>query len=195
MTRDDPRIEAYFSKSGRWQSELQALRSLLSETPLVEDFKWRSPCYTFDGANVATIWAMKEACGLSFFKGVLLKDPAGILTAPGDNSRSVRLFRFSSLEQLAPHRDTLKGYVLEAIGLEKAGAKVTFEKDDLAYPAELVDRLDADTALREAFEALTPGRRRGYLLHFTEPKQPATRTARIDRHADRILAGKGMHDR
>lgn len=126
---------------------------------------------------------------------MLLKDPAGILVAPGENSRSVRVARFTSLAEIVDATDTLRRYVAEAVELEKAGRKVELPSDDFELPAELTDRLDAEPALKAAFEALTPGRRRGYALYFSQPKQAATRTARIDRSAARILEGKGLHDR
>ena len=189
------KIEAFFRKDGPWRAELAALRAILADCPVAEDFKWRSPVYTAHGGNIATVWGLKDYAALSFFKGVLLKDPAGILVAPGDNSRSVRLAKFTSVAQIAAAETVLKAYVAEAVENEKAGLKVEFAKDDLAYPDELVDRLDGDPDFRTAFEGLTPGRRRGWVLHFSGAKQSATRAARIDKAAPRILAGKGMHDR
>lgn len=191
----DPRIEAFFDKATHWPEELRAVREILRAGPLTEEFKWRSPCYTFQGGNVATVWGLKEACALSFFKGVLLKDPEGALVAPGENSRSVRMFKFTGLDEIEKLRDTIAAYVREAVELEKAGATVTFEKDDLGHPRELTDRLDADGDFRAAFESLTPGRRRGWVLHFSQPRQAKTRASRIDKAAEKILAGKGMHDR
>jgi uncharacterized protein YdeI (YjbR/CyaY-like superfamily) len=195
MTEPNPRVEAFFAEAKQWREELSALRAILLGCPVTEEFKWRSPCYTVQGGNVATVWSLKDACTLSFFKGVLLKDPAGILVAPGENSRSVRVARFTSLAEIVDATDTLRRYVAEAVELEKAGRKVELPSDDFELPAELTDRLDAEPALKAAFEALTPGRRRGYALYFSQPKQAATRTARIDRSAARILEGKGLHDR
>lgn len=195
MSDADPRIEAFFSNATRWGEELRALRAILRDCPVAETFKWRAPCYTAEGGNVATLWGLKDGGALSFFKGVLLTDPAGLLTAPGEHSRAVRLVRFTSTAEIARRAGLLKDYVLEAVELEKAGLKVNLRDDDLAYPDELIDRLDDDAALREAFEALTPGRRRGYVLHFSQPKQSKTRTSRIEKCAPRIFAGKGLHDR
>ena len=189
------RIEAFYAGAGAWKPELQALRAILLDCALTETFKWRSPCYTAEQGNVATVWGFVESCALSFFKGVLLKDPAGILVSPGANSRSVRLVRFHGLDEILAKQDLLKRYILEAIALEQAGRKVVFEKDDLVWPEELSARLAGDPALQAAFEALTPGRRRGYLLHFSGAKQPETRQARIEKAAPRILEGKGRHDR
>jgi uncharacterized protein YdeI (YjbR/CyaY-like superfamily) len=189
------KVEAFFGKAKKWQKELAALRAILLACPLTEEFKWRSPCYTCDGSNVATIWGFKEDCALSFFKGVLLKDPEGILTAPGENSRSVRMVRFTSTREIAARRAVLKDYIREAIAVQQAGLKVDLPKDDLERPQELVEKLNADPALKAAFETLTPGRQRGYILHFSQPKQSKTRVSRIEKWTPRILDGRGMHDR
>ena len=191
----DPRIEAFFEGAKRWKEELALLRSILLSTPLTEEYKWRGPCYTFQGGNVATIWGLAEAPALSFFKGVLLKDPEGVLVAPGENSHAVRMFKFEGLAEIRKKKALVKRTLLEAIELEKAGLKVKLEPEELDYPEELVARLKKDAKLKKAFEALTPGRRRGYLLHFAQAKQSSTRAARIDRYAPKILAGKGMNDR
>ncbi|EKF40552.1 putative protein with duf1801 domain [Nitratireductor indicus C115] len=195
MSDPDMKIEAFFDEAGKWRAELAALRAILLEGPLTEDYKWNSPCYTFEGGNVATLWGLKESCALAFFKGALLEDDEGLLTAPGENSRSMRMICFTSTSAIAERKDTLRTYLDRAIEVEKAGLKVEFAKDDLEYPEELADKLDADPEFREAFEDLTPGRRRGYVLHFSQAKQPATRIARIEKAAPRILQGKGMHDR
>ncbi len=189
------KAEAFFAKDGRWRDELAALRAILRACPVAEDFKWRSPVYTAHGGNVATVWGLKDTAVLSFFKGVLLKDPEGILVAPGENSRSVRMVKFTGLAEIAAMEAVLKDYIREAVENEKAGLKVDFPKDDLDYPEELADRLDGDPDFRAAFEALTPGRQRGWVLHFSGAKQSATRASRIEKAAPRILAGKGMHDR
>lgn len=189
------KIEAFFSEAKTWPAELQALRAILLDCGLTEEFKWRGPCYTYDGGNVAVIWGFKENAALGFFKGVLLEDPEGLLVAPGDNSRAVRMFRFTGLDQIEALETTIRDYVREAIELEKAGAKVDLPKDDIVYPEELVAALEEDPELQEAFEALTPGRRRGYALHFAQPKQSATRVSRIEKSRERILAGKGLQER
>ena len=195
MDEPDPRIEAFFARSRKWRDELLALRKLLLDCGLAEEFKWRSPVYTADGGNVAIVWGFKDYCGLGFFKGVLLKDPEGILVAQGENSRTARIVKFTSVAEIAARQAALKDYIREAVQIEKAGLRVDLPKDDLDYPAELIDRLNGDPDFRAAFEALTPGRQRGYVLHFSQPKQSATRASRIDKAAPRILAGKGMHDR
>ncbi|MFC2968815.1 YdeI/OmpD-associated family protein [Acidimangrovimonas pyrenivorans] len=195
MDAPNPKTEAFFRDAVAWHDELSALRSILRASPLVEDFKWRAPCYTYRGGNVATVWGLKDCCTLSFFKGALLTDPEALLDAPGANSRSMRVIRFTGRDQIHAMEDTLRTYIDAAIAIETAGLKVNFAKDDLAYPEELIDRLDGAPELATAFAALTPGRRRGYLLHFAQAKRAATRTSRIDKAAPRILAGKGLHDR
>lgn len=195
MNDVNARVEAFYSNAKKWREELAALRTILLGCPVTEGFKWRSPCYTFQGGNVATVWGFKENAALSFFKGVLLKDAAGILVAPGENSRSVRLVKFTSVPEIVGMEAVLKDYIHEAIEIEKAGLKVDFPKDDLVFPEELIGKLDEDPVLKAAFEALTPGRQRGYALHFSRPKQSKTRLSRIEKCTPRILDGKGLHDR
>lgn len=154
-----------------------------------------SPVYTLNGGNVAILWGFKDNATLGFFKGVLLQDKDNLLVAPGDNSRSSRIFKFTSLEQIDAIKDTIHAYVLEAMELERTGARVDLPKDDIVYPDELVARFNEDLELSEAFQALTPGRRRGYALYFAQPKQSATRVGRIEKLRDKILAGKGLQDR
>jgi uncharacterized protein YdeI (YjbR/CyaY-like superfamily) len=192
-----PRYEAFLRAAEPWRDEIAELRRIVLECGLTEEVKWGAPCFTADGGNVVIIGVLNDYCCLSFFKGVLLTDPEGILQAPGENSRSGRLIPFTAVDQILAQEATLKAYVDEAAGLERAGATVDFAKDreDLPVPAELQARLDDDPAFRAAFEALTPGRRRGWILHFSGAKQSATRASRIEKAAPRILAGKGMHDR
>lgn len=189
------KVEAFFAEDGRWRDELAALRAILTDGPLDETFKWSSPVYTAHGGNVAIVWGFKDYCGLGFFKGALLTDPEGVLVQQGENSRSARVMKFQSVGEIAEREDIIRSYVAEAAENEKAGLKLDLPKDDLDYPPELVDRLDGDPDFRTAFEALTPGRRRGWVLHFSGAKQAATRAARIDKAAPKILAGKGMQDR
>ena len=195
MGRAHPKAHAFYADQERWHDELAALRAILNDSGLCEEFKWRSPVYTHDGHNVALVWGFKDHAALGFFKGVLLKDKAGILVAQGENSRSTRVVKVTSVAQVTRLAPTLAAYLTEAIGIEKAGLKVDLPKDDLDYPAELVDRLDADDRFRAAFEALTPGRRRSWVLHFGQAKQSETRASRIDRAAEKIFVGKGLNDR
>lgn len=188
-------IDDFFKKADRWPAELSALRSILRDCGLVEVWKWSSPVYTLNGGNVAILWGFKDNATLGFFKGVLLQDKDKLLVAPGDNSRSSRIFKFTSLEQIDAIKDTIHAYVLEAMELERTGARVDLPKDDIVYPDELVARFNEDLELSEAFQALTPGRRRGYALYFAQPKQSATRVGRIEKLRDKILAGKGLQDR
>lgn len=192
---EDPRIEAFFADAAAWRAELTALRALLRDCPVDETFKWRAPCYTAAGGNIATLWGLKDFCGLSFFKGVLLADPEGVLVAPGRNSRSVRMARFTDLAGIAAKAAALKAWMREAVALEASGAKVNLSKDDPDRPDELRRALDDDPALDAAFAALTPGRRRGWILNIAQPKGAEARARRVARAAPRILAGKGMHDR
>lgn len=178
-----------------WGAEKRALRAILADTPLVEALKWGQACYTFDGANVAIIGGYSDGCRLAFFKGTLIDDPEGALILTGPNSRASKYFSFQTAEEIDSRADQIRDYVTRAIAVEKSGQKVHFAKDDLESPEELTDRLDSDQAFRAAWEALTPGRRRGYVLYFSGAKQAATRINRIDKHAPRILQGKGMHDR
>lgn len=195
MLETDRRVGAFFTRPTAWGAELAALRAILLDSGLKEEFKWRSPVYTVEGGNVAIIWGFKDHAALGFFKGVLLTDPQGVLVAPGENSRSSRVMKFRSVAEIAAKEAVLKGFIREAVEIEKAGLKVDLPKDDLAYPGELIGKLASDPAYREAFAALTPGRRRGYLLHFSEPKKPETRLSRIEKAASRIFAGKGCTER
>lgn len=200
MDDRDPRVGAYFETHARWQPQLSALRAIVLAAPLTEGFKWRAPCYmTAGGAaggNVVALWAMRDCCALAFFKGALLRDPARLLVPPGGNSRAMRVARFTDSAVIADRASALADLLGAAIAVEEAGLKIDMPAADLPpYPPELETRLAGDAALRAAFEALTPGRRRGYILHFAQARQSATRAARIARHAPRILAGKGMHDR
>ena len=195
MGETDRRAGIFFSRLTAWRPELEALRAILLDAGLREEFKWRSPVYTANGGNVAILWGFRDHAALGFFKGVLLTDPAGILVAPGENSRSSRMVKFASVAAIGRLEAVLKDYVREAIAAEKAGLKVAFPKDDLAYPEELARKLDADADFRAAFEALTPGRRRSHVLHISQARQSATRVARIERAASRIFAGKGFNER
>ncbi len=179
-----------------WPAELAKLRTILLDCGLTEEVKWKVPCYTFQGNNVVVMSALKEYCSLGFFKGALLQDPHGILEKPGENTQAARLIRFTSVQEIVALEPIVKAYLAEAIAVEKAGLTVDFKQiEEFEIPEELVDKFDEDPDLRAAFEALTPGRQRGYLLHFAAPKQAKTRTARIEKYREQIFAGKGLHDR
>jgi uncharacterized protein YdeI (YjbR/CyaY-like superfamily) len=188
-------VDGYIRKNARWSAEMQALRTIVLDTPLVEEMKWRTPCYSFEGHNVVMIGCLKECCTLSFMKGSLLKDTKLILEQPGENTRAARVIRFESVSQIDKLASTLKKYIVEAIELEKSGKKYDFAGDaEPTMPQELEQMLQDDADLSRAFAALTPGRRRWYILFFASAKQSKTRTARIEKYREQILAGKGMHD-
>jgi uncharacterized protein YdeI (YjbR/CyaY-like superfamily) len=193
----NPRRESYLRAAEPWQDVLEQLRRIVLECGLAEEEKWGSPCFTADGGNVVILAPMKDSCALSFFKGVLLRDPDGVLEKVGDNTRSGRVIRFTAVDEVLAMEETLTAYVREAADLERAGAKVDFAKDrdDVPVPEELTAAFADDPAFAAAFEGLTPGRRRGWMIHFSGAKQPATRASRIAKARPRILAGKGMHDR
>lgn len=195
MPGTHPKVDDHFAALTEWQAELALLRRILLDSPLTEEFKWRAPVYTWQGQNVAILWSFRDRAGLGFFKGVLLADPAGILEAPGDNSRSMRAVNFTDPARITALTPTLRDYIAKAIAIEAEGRKVDFPKDDLDYPGELVDRLDGDPEFRAAFDALTPGRRRSWVLHFSQAQQAATRLSRIDKAAPLIHAGKGLQGR
>lgn len=188
----NPKVDAIFAKAKQWQDEFAKLRTVALSTKLTEDVKWGQACYTLDGHNVVLIHGFKEYCALLFFKGALLKDPDGLLIQQTANVQSARQIRFTSAKDIKPA--VLKSYIQQAIEVEKAGLKVDLKKTgEFAMPDEFKARLK-DAKLKKAFEALTPGRQRAYLLHFGGAKQAATREARIDKCTPMILAGKGLND-
>jgi len=182
-------------KVHRWQPELAALRRIALASGLHEERKWGVPCYTLGKANIFQISAFKDHCAIGFFQGSLLQDPEGLLAAPGPNSQAARMLRFTAVEQVLAQEERLKAFIREAAALAASGAKVAFRSaDELELPEELEAWMEQDPALKAAFEALTPGRRRGWALLFAAPMKTETRLARIERHIPDILAGKGPHD-
>ncbi len=195
MPAVNPEVDAYFGGITKWRGELEALRAILLESPLTEGLKWRCPCYTFQGRNIAIIGGLKECCTLSFFKGALLGDSRGILAKPGENTQAARVIRFTNAREIAKLAPVLKAYVAEAIELEKAGVKVELAKNtEHDIPEEVQAKFDGNPVLRTAFDALTPGRQRAYLLYFSAAKQSKTRASRVDQYTQQILDGKGMND-
>jgi uncharacterized protein YdeI (YjbR/CyaY-like superfamily) len=194
MTNKNPKVDAFLNRTKQWQPEFRKLRAIALASGLTEDLKWRLPCYTFQGSNVAILQGFKEYCALMFFKGALLKDRRGVLVAPGA-SQAARQARFTNVGDILKLEPVLKAYISEAIELEKAGSKVPLKKTS-AYriPEEFQNKLDALPALKAAFNALTPGRQRGYIFFFSAPKQSKTREARVQRYMRQILAGKGLND-
>jgi uncharacterized protein YdeI (YjbR/CyaY-like superfamily) len=190
-----PKVDELFSRKGPWEKELSLLRKIALDSPLTEEFKWYQPCYTYEGNNVLILGGFKEFCTMSFFKGALLKDPEGILEKAGENTRSARIVRITDAKQVAKLAPTLRKYILEAVAVEKSGKKFDFESTRTTeIPQEVAELFRKDKTLGAAFKALTPGRRRGYLIFFNAAKQSATRIARVEKCREKILAGKGMQD-
>lgn len=195
MNRRNPKVDAVLRKATKWQEEFETLRKIVLDFPLTEELKWYQPCYSFEKKNVVLIHGFKEYCALLFFKGALLKDAKGILVQQTKNVQVVRQIRFTHLREIVKMKPVLKAYLHEAIEVEKAGVKVKLKKTrDFKIPAEFRSKLNATPALKTAFEALTPGRQRGYILHFSQPKQSKTREARVERCMPEILRGKGLLD-
>lgn len=181
-------------KVHRWQHELVALRRIVLDCGLIEECKWGVPCYTFMGKNIVLVSALKDNCFISFFRGALLHDEHGILTFSGPNSQVDKVIRFTRLEDILQMEEWIKAYIFEAVEVEKAGLKVQKTKTP-ELPEELKRKFDEIPALKAAFEALTPGRQRGWALYFSEPKQSQTREARIIKSMQKILNGEGLHDK
>ena len=178
-----------------WTKELNELRRIVLECGLDEQFKWSQPCYVYQRSNILLITAFKEYAAISFFKGVLLADPGRLLIPPGPNSQSARQLRFTNVKDIIKRESVLKAYIHEAVEVEKMGLKVIFRKEPESVPAELRKKFDEVPGLKTAFEALSPGRQRGYILYFSQAKQPKTRESRIEKSMDRIFNGKGVNDR
>ncbi|EEF22435.1 conserved hypothetical protein, partial [Ricinus communis] len=179
----------------KWQQEFEALRAIILDSGLEEQVKWGQPCFTLEGRNVVLIHGFKEYCALLFFKGALMQDPKNVLIQQTENVQAARQLRFTTLDEIRRLEKTIKAYVKDAIALEKSGAKVAFKKTtEFSFPEELERKMDDLPALRTAFEELTPGRQRAYLLHFSSAKQAKTREARIEKSVQRILDGKGLDD-
>lgn len=191
----NPEVDKYLSKAKTWQEESKKLRSICLDCGLTEELKWGKPCYTFQGSNVVIIQGFKEYCALLFCKGALLKDAKGVLIQQTENVQAARQVRFTNAREIDRLESVVKAYIHEAIAAEKAGLEVTYKKtSEFKMPEELKNKLDKMPALKTAFNALTPGRQRGYLLYFSAPKQSTTREARIAKCAPQILKGKGLND-
>jgi uncharacterized protein YdeI (YjbR/CyaY-like superfamily) len=194
-SKANPKVDDFIANAKRWQPELKKLRAILLDSELTEEFKWYQPCYTFGGKNVAIINGLKESCALAFFKGALLKDVHGILTAPGQHSQSTRWIKFASVQEIHELRSIVKAYIREAIEVEKSGVKLKLRKtSDLKLPEELQLMFDEFPNFKAAFDRLTPGRQRAYIYHFSGAKQSKTRAARIQKYMPQILKGKGLLD-
>jgi uncharacterized protein YdeI (YjbR/CyaY-like superfamily) len=191
----NPKVDAFLRRQDKWRSEFERLRAILLDCGLTEELKWGQPCYALSGKNVALIHGFKEYCAILFPKGVLLDDPKSILVQQTKNVQAARQIRFTGLQEVTKLEKTVKAYVLKAIEIERAGRKVQLKKtEDLELPDEFESRLAANAKLRAAFTALTPGRQRAYIFHFSQPKLSTTRAARVAKHIPRILEGLGLDD-
>src|SRR5213080_5368370 len=191
----NPKVDIFFIKAKKWQKELAKLRMIILDCGLTEELKWGQPCYTFQKSNIVLIHGFKEYCALLFFKGALLKDAKGILVQQTENVQAARQIRFTNVREIGKMEPILKAYIKEAIEVEKTGLKVDYKKTaDFAIPEEFQNKLDEISALKTAFDALTPGRQRGYILYFSAPKQSKTRESRIEKCMQQILDGKGLND-
>ncbi|WP_343704258.1 YdeI/OmpD-associated family protein [Chitinophaga sp.] len=191
----NPKVDFFFNKAKQWKEELELMRQIALDCQLTEELKWGCPCYTYGKSNIVLIHAFKEYCAYLFFKGALLKDPKGILIQQTENVQSARQVRFTSVSQIKKLAPALRKYIFEAVEVEESGVKVEMKKTaDFPVPEEFQSKLDKMPALKKAFEALTPGRQRGYLFHFNSAKQSKTREARVEKYVEQILAGKGLED-
>lgn len=195
MNGTNPKVDFYFIKAKKWQEEYSLLRSLALECGLIEELKWGCPCYTLNKANIVLIHGFKDYCALLFFKGALLNDAKGILIQQTENVQAARQMRFTGAKEIVKMKALIKTYVYEAIEVEKAGLKVELKKTtEFKMPEEFQKALNKNASLKTAFNSLTPGRQRAYLLHFSSAKQSATREARIEKCIKQILAGRGLND-
>ncbi|SMG57731.1 YdeI/OmpD-associated family protein [Paenibacillus aquistagni] len=191
----NPKVDGFLRKAKKWKEEFEKLRAIVLDCGLTEDFKWMHPCYTFDNKNIVIIHGFKDYCALLFHKGALLQDPHGILIQQTENVQAARQIRFTHAQEIADMETILKNYILAAIEIEKAGLEVELKKTtEYAIPEELQHKFNELAGLKSAFEALTPGRQRAYLLHFSQPKQSKTRVSRIEKCVPQILDGKGLND-
>lgn len=195
MEKANPKVDWYFNKARKWQEEVNELRTIVLSSGLTEELKWGHPCYTLDKNNVVLIHDFKEYCALLFHKGALMKDPKDILIQQTENVQSARQIRFTSIKEIIKLKTTIKAYIKEAIAIEKAGLKVEMKKtSEYKMSEEFKNELNENSELKTAFEALTPGRQRGYLLYFSSAKQSKTREARVKKYIQQIIDGKGLTD-
>ncbi|MBA9042321.1 uncharacterized protein YdeI (YjbR/CyaY-like superfamily) [Bacillus aryabhattai] len=194
-SRMNPRVDEFLSKAKKWKEEYETLRNIVLDCELTEEFKWMNPCYTFEKKNIVLIHGFKEYCALLFPKGALLQDSHGVLIQQTENVQGARQIRFTNVQEIVEKEAILKAYIYEAIEVEKAGLKVKVKKpEELIIPEELQHKFDEIPALKTAFEALTPGRQRAYILYFSTAKQSKTRESRVEKCMQNILNGKGLND-
>ncbi|MFJ5789681.1 YdeI family protein [Lysinibacillus sp. NPDC093197] len=193
--KTNPKVDEFLSKAKTWKAEYEALRKLILDSGLTEEFKWMHPCYTLENKNIVLIHGFKEYCALLFHKGALLKDTKGILIQQTENVQAARQIRFTNVQQIIEMESDIKAYIKQAIEVEKAGLEVEFKKNtDFDIPEELQAKFNELPALKLAFEALTPGRQRAYIYYFSQAKQAKTRVSRIEKYTQQILDGKGLND-
>lgn len=191
----NPKVDFYFNKAGKWQAEVNKLREIIVACGLVEELKWGCPCYQDKARNVVLIHDFKEYCAILFFKGALMADANGKLIQQTENVQSARQMRFAGMPEIKKLEKVIKAYVYEAIEIERAGMKVALKKtEDYQVPAEFQTKLDEMPTLKDAFLALTPGRQRAYIFHFSQAKQAKTRAARVEKYLPQILEGRGIDD-
>jgi uncharacterized protein YdeI (YjbR/CyaY-like superfamily) len=190
------KIDPYFNKLKNWKEEFELLREIVLDCGLTEDFKWMHPCYTLDGKNIVLIHGFKEYCALLFHKGALLKDPHGILIQQTENVQAARQLRFTNAQTIQEMQLIIQDYIEEAVQIDKAGLQVELKKhDEYILPEELANKFVEIPDLKTAFEGLTPGRQRAYIMHFSSPKQSKTRESRVEKYIPHILDGKGLNDK
>jgi uncharacterized protein YdeI (YjbR/CyaY-like superfamily) len=195
MKTMNPKVDGYLRKAKKWQEEMEQLRLIILDCQLTEELKWGKPCYTFQKTNIVLIVGFKEYCALIFCKGALLNNAHGLLIKPGENTQAGRQIRFTNVREIVEMKFILKGYIYEAIEVEKAGLQVSYKKHtELIFPEEFQNKLDEIPALKTAFAALTPGRQRAYHLYFSAAKQSKTRESRVEKWMPQILQGKGLDD-
>ena len=195
MTTTNPKVDFFFSKAKKWKEEFERLRAIVLDCGLSEELKWGKPCYTFQKSNIVLIHGFKDYRALLFFKGALLKDVKGILVQQTENVQAARQVRFTNVREIVKMEPVLKAYIKEAIEVERAGLNVTYKKtSEFKVPEEFQNKLDEIPALKAAFDALTPGRQRGYLFYFSQAKQSKTRESRVEKCMQQILSGKGLDD-
>ncbi|EJK3687920.1 TPA_asm: hypothetical protein GHE79_09835 [Listeria monocytogenes] len=194
-TELNPKVDAFLSKPSTWQAEFKALREIAITFELEEEFKWGKPCYAINGSNVFLIHGFKNYCALLFMKGALLRDPENILVQQTENVQAARQIRFTNLQEILDQKEFLKAYIQNAIEVEKAGLEVELKpREETPIPEELLAKFEEMPALQTAFEPLTPGRQKAYLLYFAAPKQSKTRVSRIEKYEATILDGLGLND-
>jgi uncharacterized protein YdeI (YjbR/CyaY-like superfamily) len=191
----NPKVDEFLSKAKKWQEEFEKLRMIILDCQLTEELKWGVPCYTFEKSNIVLIHGFKEYCAILFIKGSLLHDTHGILIQQTENVQAARQIRFTNVGEIVKMETMVKAYIYEAIEVEKAGLEVDFKKNiEFIIPEELQNKFDEVPVVKTAFEALTPGRQRAYILYFSEPKQSKTRESRVEKCIQQILRGKGLSD-